>query len=621
MTSKPVLEPAAQQFADATASPPFLFDLGPEKGREAVDQVQAGDIARPDVDVSDTTVPGGPSGEVPVRILRPRDAAGPLPVIVYIHGAGWVFGNAHTHDRLIRELAAGASAAVVFPDYSLSPEARYPTAIEESYAAAAWVARHGAEQNLDPARIAVAGDSVGGNMTAALTLLAKQRGDVSFVQQVLFYPVTDANFDTESYHQYAEGYFLRRDAMQWFWDQYTTDPAQRAQITASPLRASLHELAGLPPALVITGEADVLRDEGEAYAAKLRAAGVSVTAARYQGIIHDFVMLNALRGTHAASAAIAQAITTLTSALHPDGNHARPAATTASAQARTERNEPRATYPASKNAVTKTVQVEGTPFAYREVGPATGVPVVFLHHFTAVLDDWDPAVVDGIAAGRRVILVDLRGVGGSGGTTPDSIEAMAGDAIAFVRALGLSTVDLLGYSLGGMVAQVIVQQRPDLVRRVILAGTAPAGDPGPAATGALLQAAIEEAAAQGKHPKHFLFFSSTPASQAAADAFLARLDERTEDRDAPVSDETTGAQITALAKWEQGTSPAGLANVDKAVLVVNGDDDTMLPTISSLHLARMLPGAQLSIYPDSGHGGIFQHHDLFVAQALEFLRD
>ena len=267
MTSKPVLEPAARQFADATASPPFLFDLGPEKGREAVDQVQSGDIAKPDVDVSDTTAPGGPSGEVPIRILRPRDATGPLPVIVYIHGAGWVFGNAHTHDRLIRELAAGANAAVVFPNYSLSPEAKYPTAVEESYAVAAWVAQHGAEQDLDPARIAVAGDSVGGNMTAALTLLAKQRSDVSFVQQVLFYPLTDANFDTESYHQDAEGYFLRREAMQWFWDQYTTDPAQRAEITASPLRASLHELAGLPPALVITGESDVLRDEGEAYAA------------------------------------------------------------------------------------------------------------------------------------------------------------------------------------------------------------------------------------------------------------------------------------------------------------------------------------------------------------------
>ena len=275
----------------------------------------------------------------------------------------------------------------------------------------------------------------------------------------------------------------------------------------------------------------------------------------------------------------------------------------------------------SKQAVTKTVQVGGTPFAYREVGQATGVPVVFLHHFTAVLDDWDPAVVDGIAAERRVILVDLRGVGGSGGTTPDSVEAMADDAVAFLQALGLPTVDLLGYSLGGMVAQVIVQQRPDLVRRVILAGTSPAGDQGPAATGGVLQAALAKAGAQGKHPKHFLFFSPTATSQAAADAFLARLDERTADRDAPASNETIGAQLTALAKWELGTSPAGLANVNKPVLVVNGDDDTMLPTISSFHLAQLLPNAELSIYPDSGHGGLFQYHDLFVAQALDFLRD
>jgi acetyl esterase/lipase len=316
MTSNPVLEPDAQQFADATANPPFLFDLGPEKGRETVDEVQSGAIVKPDVEITDATVPGGPSGEVSIRILRPRGATGPLPVIVYIHGAGWVFGNAHTHDRLVRELAVGANAAVVFPNYSLSPEAKYPTAIEESYAVAKWVVEHGAEQNLDPRRVAIAGDSVGGNMTAALTLLAKHRGDVSFVQQVLFYPVTDASFDTDSYHQFAEGYFLRRDAMQWFWDQYTTDPAQRAEITASPLRAGLDELAGLPPALVITGEADVLRDEGEAYAAKLRSAGVPVTAVRYQGIIHDFVMLNALRGTHAAEAAIAQAIATLHTALH-----------------------------------------------------------------------------------------------------------------------------------------------------------------------------------------------------------------------------------------------------------------------------------------------------------------
>jgi acetyl esterase len=316
-TTTLVLEPAAQEFADATANRPYLFDLGPDKGRETVDEVQAGEVVKPDVDITDITVPGGPSGTVSVRIVRPRGAAGPLPVIVYIHGAGWVFGNAHTHDRLIRELAVGATAAVVFPNYSLSPEAKYPTAIEESYAVAKWVAEHGAEHDLDATRIAIAGDSVGGNMSAALTLLAKQRGDVSFVQQVLFYPVTDANFDTDSYHQFAEGYFLRRDAMQWFWDQYTTDPAQRAEITASPLRASLDELADLPPALVITGEADVLRDEGEAYANKLRAAGVPITALRYQGIIHDFVMLNALRDTHAAAAAIAQAIATLHAALHP----------------------------------------------------------------------------------------------------------------------------------------------------------------------------------------------------------------------------------------------------------------------------------------------------------------
>src|SRR3954465_953560 len=315
MTSNPVLEPAAKEFADATPNPPFLFDLGPDKGREVVDDVQSGEIAKPDVDITDTTVSGGQLGTVSVRILRPRGSTGPLPVIVYIHGAGWVFGNAHTHDRLIRELAVGANAAVVFPNYSLSPEARYPTAIEESYAVATWVAQHGAEANLDPTRIAVAGDSVGGNMSAALTLLAKQRGEVRFVQQVLFYPVTDANFDTDSYHQYAEGYFLRRDAMEWFWDQYTTDPAQRAEIPASPLRASLDELAGLPPALVITAEADVLRDEGEAYASKLRAAGVPVDAVRYQGIIHDFVMLNALADTNAARGAMHQARAVLHDAL------------------------------------------------------------------------------------------------------------------------------------------------------------------------------------------------------------------------------------------------------------------------------------------------------------------
>ncbi|MBW8799414.1 MAG: alpha/beta hydrolase [Streptomyces sp.] len=311
----PVLEPAAAAFAEATANPPYLFDLGPVEGRKAVDEVQSGDIAKPEIAEEWVTVQGGPTGTVRARIVRPVGAAGPLPVVLYIHGAGWVFGNAHTHDRLVRELAVGANAAVVFPEYDLSPEARYPVAIEQNYAVARWVVEQGSAKGLDAGRIAVAGDSVGGNMAAALTLMAKQRGDVPLVQQVLFYPVTDANFDTASYHQFATGYFLRRDAMQWFWDQYTTDAAERAQITASPLRATTEQLTGLPPALVITGEADVLRDEGEAYAGKLRQAGVPVTAVRYQGVIHDFVMLNALRETHAAEAAINQAIDTLRTAL------------------------------------------------------------------------------------------------------------------------------------------------------------------------------------------------------------------------------------------------------------------------------------------------------------------
>ncbi|MFF0296083.1 alpha/beta hydrolase [Kitasatospora sp. NPDC004614] len=313
-TPSPFLEPQARDFAEATANPPYLFDLGPEEGRKAVDEVQSGEVELPAIDEEWITVPGGPTGSVRARIVRPAGSTGTLPVILYIHGAGWVFGNAHTHDRLVRELAVGAGAAVVFPEYDLSPEARYPVAIEQNYAVARWIVAEGAGEGLDATRLAVAGDSVGGNMSAALTLMAKERGDVRLVQQVLFYPVTDASFDTPSYHQFATGYFLRRDAMQWFWDQYTTDEQQRAEITASPLRATVEQLTGLPPALVITGEADVLRDEGEAYANKLRQAGVPVTAVRYQAVIHDFVMLNALRGTHAAEGAISQAIAILRTA-------------------------------------------------------------------------------------------------------------------------------------------------------------------------------------------------------------------------------------------------------------------------------------------------------------------
>lgn len=324
--SRPVvLEPAARAFAETTNFQPYLFELGPERGRIALDELQSGAISKPEADITDLTVPGGPNGDVAVRIVKPVGAGGPLPVVLFIHGAGWVFGDAHTHDRLIRELATGARAAVVFPDYRRSPEARYPSAIEECYTVAKWVADCGSEHGLDAAHVAVAGDSVGGTIAAALTLLAKQRSGPTFAAQVLFYPVTNAAFDTGSYRQFAEGYHLRRDAMIWFWDQYSTED-QRAEITACPLRATTEQLTGLPPALVITAEADVLRDEGEAYANKLRTAGVPVTTRRYRAAIHDFVMIDAMAGTDAAKAAIAQAIQFLTNAISikPPITHGQP---------------------------------------------------------------------------------------------------------------------------------------------------------------------------------------------------------------------------------------------------------------------------------------------------------
>src|SRR5438270_1841659 len=307
MTSRIRLEPEAQAFAEAMAKPPFLFALGPQKGRLALAEAQSGQVNTLPVDIEDLTVDDGPSGQVALRILRPQHVQAPLPVIVYLHGAGWVFGSMQTHDRLMRELAVGAQAAVVFPEYRLAPEAKYPTALEECYSVVKWVATCGREHGMDPERLAVAGDNVGGNMTAAVTLLSRERGGPDIRLQLLFYPVTDAGFDTESYHQFAEGYHLRRDAMMWFWDQYTRNPGERNEITASPLRAGREQLQGLPQALVITAEADVLRDEGEAYANKLREAGVRVTSARFQGTIHDFVMLNALAHTAAARGAIALA--------------------------------------------------------------------------------------------------------------------------------------------------------------------------------------------------------------------------------------------------------------------------------------------------------------------------
>jgi acetyl esterase len=302
-----ILEPAAQQLADATSTPPFLYELDYPTARKLLEDLQAGPVEKLPVDEEWIRVPAS-VGDARVRIIKPRGAEGLLPVILYMHGGGWVLGNALTHDRLVRELAVGSSAALAFVEYPNSPEARYPVAIEQAYATAQWLVREGAESGLDGTRIAVAGDSAGGNMATVLTLMAKDRGDVRFVHAQMYYPVTDAAMDTESYKQFADGPYITRKTMEWFWDAYIPDPAERFEITASPNQATIDRLRGLPPTLILVDEPDVLRDEGEAYAAKLRLAGVAVTTVRYDGICHDFMNLNALSQTSATRAAIAQAI-------------------------------------------------------------------------------------------------------------------------------------------------------------------------------------------------------------------------------------------------------------------------------------------------------------------------
>ena len=312
--SRIVLEPSAQGIVDATSTHPFLYELEPAQARKVLDDLQAAPIEKLPVEEEWITVPAA-VGDVPVRIVKPVGSSGPLPVIVYMHGGGWILGNAGTHDRLVRELAVGARAALLFVEYPNSPEAHYPVAIEQGYATAQWAIREGAAKGLDASRMAVAGESVGGDMAAALTLMAKDRGDVTFVQTSMYYPVTDARMDTDSYDEFAEGYYLTRKAMEWFWDAYTTDPAERAEIYASPNRATAEQLQGLPPTLLLVDEADPLRDEGEAYAAKLRAAGVPVTTVRYDGVVHDFMLLNAMSESRATRAAIAQATAHLRAAL------------------------------------------------------------------------------------------------------------------------------------------------------------------------------------------------------------------------------------------------------------------------------------------------------------------
>ena len=315
--SRIVLEPSAQGIVDATSKPPFLYELEPAAARKVLDDLQAAPVDKLAIEEEWITVPAD-VGDAKVRIIRPVGSSGMLPVIIYMHGGGWILGNAGTHDRLVRELAVGAHAALLFVEYPNSPEAHYPVAIEQGYATAQWVVREGASHGLDASRMAVAGESVGGNMTAALALMAKQRGDVNFLQVSMYYPVTDAAMDTASYDEFAEGYYLTRKAMEWFWDAYIPELEQRDEITASPNRASVEQVTGLPPTLLFVDEADVLRDEGEAYAAKLRMAGVPVTTVRYDGVVHDFMLLNAMSEAKATRAAIAQATEFLRQALGTD---------------------------------------------------------------------------------------------------------------------------------------------------------------------------------------------------------------------------------------------------------------------------------------------------------------
>jgi acetyl esterase/lipase len=284
-----------------------MEQLTPKDARAVLVGAQSGvKLTLPKADVSQKTiqVDGQP---LDLTIVRPAGVKGELPVFMFFHGGGWVLGDVPTHERLVRDLVAGSGAAAVFVNYTPSPEAHYPVAINQAYAATRWVAEHGKEINVDGKRLAVAGNSVGGNMAAVVALMAKDKGTPAIKFQVLLWPVTDANFDTGSYNQYAEGHFLTRNMMKWFWDNYTTDARQRNEIYASPLRATPAQLKGLPPALVQTAGADVLRDEGEAYARKLDEAGVAVTSVRYNGMIHDYGLLNVVSQVPAVRSAMLQA--------------------------------------------------------------------------------------------------------------------------------------------------------------------------------------------------------------------------------------------------------------------------------------------------------------------------
>ena len=284
-----------------------------------------------------------------------------------------------------------------------------------------------------------------------------------------------------------------------------------------------------------------------------------------------------------------------------------------------DRPHPQGDHSASyKNAPTRTVTAGGVELAYRDLGPKTGTPVIFLTHLAANLDNWDPRVVDGIAAQHRVITFDNRGVGASSGTVPKTIEAMANDAVTFIRALGFDQVDILGFSLGGMIAQVVALEEPRLIRKLILTGTGPAGGEGIDKVTRISNLDIARALLSFRDPKTFLFFTRSANGKRSAKEFLARLKERTENRDKAMSLFGYRAQLKAIHRWGR-QEPADLSVIEQPALVANGDHDRMVPTTNTVDLDRRLPNSELLIYPDAGHGGIFQYHDEFVAKALALL--
>jgi acetyl esterase len=302
----PVLDPVVERLVRASAAPPHLQQLGPEDGRLALSESQGYSTDDAAVPARFGVAPVGPSGLVGFCVFRPAGLAGPLPVVLYVHGGRWMLGDASTHARLVRELAVGCGAAFVVPEYTRTPEARYPVAVEECYALLTWIAENAPRLGLDSSRLAVAGDCAGATMATALTMLAKRRGGPRIRAQLLYYPLTDARCDSGSHELFADGYLLTSREARWYWEEYADRPGDLAEPTAVPLRASLEELAGLPESLVVSAEVDVVRDEAERYAERLREAGVRVTATRYLGTTHDFVSLRALEGIPATRAAVAQ---------------------------------------------------------------------------------------------------------------------------------------------------------------------------------------------------------------------------------------------------------------------------------------------------------------------------